>query len=236
MYILFLVLLIIIFAVLTRASVLMKNKHQNTVATEKMRCKRYCIIMTLLWSATAAVFVMSFFGGISLTDLGFRPISFNYSIWFTLPTFVLSGLALAVFTHKLISSLVSKKYQQKMEDQLAGVEGVADLLPRTKKEKGMWAFVSLSAGICEEIIYRGFLVFLLQAIFPEIPIFLIILIPSALFGLSHFYQGLQGIIGTGVLGALFLSLFLASGSLLLPIILHFIIDFSSTFSLSEKVK
>ena len=121
-----------------------------------------------------------------------------------------------------------------MEKQIIDVEGIGGLLPRTKKEKRLWSLISITAGTCEKIIYRGFLVFLLQTIFPGISIILIILITFAAFGIAHLYQGLQGIIGTGVMGVLFVSLFLVTGSLVLPMLLHFIIDFSSTFVLSEK--
>ena len=76
--------------------------------------------------------------------------------------------------------------------------------------------------------------FLLQAVFPGIPIFLIILITSALFGLSHIYQGLRGVIETGILGILSVSLFLVSGSLIFSMLLHFMADFSYTFILKDE--
>ena len=70
--------------------------------------------------------------------------------------------------------------------------------------------------------------------FPDISIFLIVWYQSILFGISHLYQGIQGVVMTAVVGALFMCLFLVTNSLILPIALHFFVDFSNTFLLSEK--
>ncbi|WP_169818043.1 CPBP family intramembrane glutamic endopeptidase [Caryophanon latum] len=43
-------------------------------------------------------------------------------------------------------------------------------------------------------------------------------------GLAHYYQGWKGILATGIAGYALFNIYIASGSLLLPIILHFIID------------
>ena len=113
-------------------------------------------------------------------------------------------------------------------------QGAIGVLPRTKKEKYLFSLLALSAGICEEIIFRGFLVFLVLAIFPSVPIYLVILISTLIFGIAHAYQGLQGVISTGLLAVMFMCLFLVTDCLIFPMLLHFIIDFSATFILSEK--
>jgi membrane protease YdiL (CAAX protease family) len=94
--------------------------------------------------------------------------------------------------------------------------------------------VALSAGVCEELIFRGFLLFLFRSIFPGIPIYLVVLIPTVVFGIGHLYQGLQGVIKTSIIGALFMCLYLATDSLILVMLLHFFMDFSATFLLSEE--
>ena len=159
-------------------------------------------------------------------------ISFNYNIWFTSITLALSGLVFAFFVYRLIGSLVSEKIREKLAAEVEASE--ATIIPRTKKEKRFWAIISFSAGTCEEIVFRGFLVFLLQAVFPDISIVVIMLATFVTFGLGHIYQGLQGVISTGILAVLFMSLFLVTGSLIFPMILHFILDLSQTFVLSEK--
>jgi membrane protease YdiL (CAAX protease family) len=52
----------------------------------------------------------------------------------------------------------------------------------------------------------------------------LVLVAAACFGLVHFYQGATGMIVTAIAGILFTFLYVQSGSLLLPILLHILID------------
>ena len=56
------------------------------------------------------------------------------------------------------------------------------------------------------------------------PIWGAMILSSVIFGLMHAYQGLAGVIRTAAIGLLLAGFFVASGSLLLSIILHVIID------------
>jgi membrane protease YdiL (CAAX protease family) len=49
-------------------------------------------------------------------------------------------------------------------------------------------------------------------------------VSSAIFGFCHIYQGWVGIVGTGVLGAVLMWMYLSTESLLLPIVIHALID------------
>jgi len=232
MYIVFLVLLLIIFATGSVLSVLRRKKPKAAIVTEKIRCKKYLKTTAHLWGLVIPIFIMCFIGDISLADIGFRPISFNYNIWFTVVTLIVSGLAFAYFIYELIAPLVSNNSK---EQNIGDSQGeFAAVLPRTKKEKWLFSLQTFSSAICEEIVFRGFLLFLLQAIFPYMPIYLIILIACVIFGVSHLYQGLQGIISTGLIAVLLICLFLVTDSLILAMLLHFVTDFSATFILSEE--
>jgi membrane protease YdiL (CAAX protease family) len=44
------------------------------------------------------------------------------------------------------------------------------------------------------------------------------------FGVAHAYQGRAGIVGTGLLGGGMAAMYLQTGSLLLPVVLHALID------------
>jgi hypothetical protein len=77
-------------------------------------------------------------------------------------------------------------------------------MPQTANEKCLWVFLALSAGICEEAIYRGYLQHQFAAIARNIPVG--IFLSAALFGVSHAYQCLRPalLIGFGglIVGAL----------------------------------
>lgn len=106
----------------------------------------------------------------------------------------------------------------------AAFDQVAYLLPRTAREKLLFAGVSVTAGITEELIYRGFLLRYLAAGPWGLSAAAALVVSSAVFGLAHAGQGAKGMLLTGVVGLLLGGLFLASGSLLLPMVLHTLID------------
>jgi uncharacterized protein len=96
--------------------------------------------------------------------------------------------------------------------------------PATRIERRWWVFVCVTAGICEETLFRGFLLHYLH-VFPwNLNLTLALLISSLIFGLNHLFQGIGGVVSTATAGLLFGLLFLLSGNLLLPIILHALVD------------
>lgn len=106
----------------------------------------------------------------------------------------------------------------------AAFDEIGYLLPRTTREKLLFAGVSVTAGVTEELIYRGFLMRYLAAGPWGLSAVAALAVSSLAFGVAHAGQGAKGMLLTGVLGLLMGGLFLASGSLLLPILLHTLID------------
>jgi membrane protease YdiL (CAAX protease family) len=98
------------------------------------------------------------------------------------------------------------------------------LLPRTRSERRLFALVGVTAGVCEEWLYRGFLLAVVGALAPGLPTVLLVLVAAAAFGLAHAYQGTSGMLTTGVLGGVLAAVYLSTGSLLLPVLLHAAID------------
>jgi membrane protease YdiL (CAAX protease family) len=98
------------------------------------------------------------------------------------------------------------------------------LLPRTVGERRLFTVVGLTAGICEEWLYRGFFLAVVAAVAGGLPAWALVLVAAVAFGLAHAYQGRAGIVLTGVLGGVMAALYLGTGSLLLPVLLHAAID------------
>lgn len=96
----------------------------------------------------------------------------------------------------------------------------------------MFVVVALTAGFCEEFLYRGWLLSITG--FALKSVWLGLLISSILFGFAHLYQGRTGIISTGVLGLVFGLIYLASGSLLPGQILHTLLDLNNGLAFSKK--
>ncbi len=74
------------------------------------------------------------------------------------------------------------------------------LFPHGGAEIALWIALSVTAGICEETIFRGYLQRQLMALTQSAPAG--ILISAAVFGAAHAYQGLRRVILLGLLGAM----------------------------------
>jgi membrane protease YdiL (CAAX protease family) len=97
------------------------------------------------------------------------------------------------------------------------------LIPVTTQERFFWAAVAISAGICEEVVFRGWPLSILHG---QVGLdgTALVLVAAALFGLAHAYQRITGVILTAIAGAFFCVLYVKTGSLLVPIVLHILID------------
>jgi uncharacterized protein len=104
------------------------------------------------------------------------------------------------------------------------VKSLDYFLPATSTERRWWAFIAITAGVCEETLYRGFLVHYLHASAFSLNLTVALLISSGLFGLVHLYGGVSGVVGSFVFGFLMGMLFLLTGNLLLPMIVHALLD------------
>lgn len=148
------------------------------------------------------------------------------NLWLFLPLSLL--LALAVYAQVFYISRVARTSEGR--DLLRqSMSGPLHMLPRTSRERAFWFLLSLTAGFCEELLYRGFMPAYLVRIFPGVPFFAAILIAAVLFGLGHIYQKLTGVLGTGIMGLLFGFLYFFTGSLYLSMILHALFDLRLLF-------
>jgi membrane protease YdiL (CAAX protease family) len=104
------------------------------------------------------------------------------------------------------------------------LKSLSFFLPATWAERRWWTTLSITAGFCEELLFRGFLLRYLHIYPATLSLTLALLIASVVFGVHHLYQGLPALFSTSVLGILFGLLFVLTGSLLLPMLLHVAMD------------
>ena len=96
------------------------------------------------------------------------------------------------------------------------------ILPQSATERLPFSALAITAGCCEEFLYRGFA----MAAFARagFPIWASVVVSSVLFGAAHLYQGRGGLIGTGILGLLFGAFRAYTGSLLPVAAWHAAVD------------
>jgi membrane protease YdiL (CAAX protease family) len=96
------------------------------------------------------------------------------------------------------------------------------LLPRTGRERLVFLGVALSAGIAEELVFRGFLIPALNAATDSL--WLSVALSSCAFGLIHSYQGASGALRATFLGLLLALPFVTTGSVLPGMAAHTALD------------
>lgn len=105
--------------------------------------------------------------------------------------------------------------------QRRSIENVVQFVPHTRGELRSFMGVSITAGIVEEIVYRGFVLWYLGL---YMPLWLAIAVSSLAFGLAHSYQGPSGAVRCGLVGLVFGIFYVMTGSIWLPIIGHILLD------------
>jgi membrane protease YdiL (CAAX protease family) len=96
------------------------------------------------------------------------------------------------------------------------------ILPQSTQERIPFLALAVTAGLCEEFLYRGFAIAALGR--AGLPAAAVIFLSALIFGLAHLYQGRSGLISTMVLGLLFGISRIAIGSLVPVIAWHTGVD------------
>ncbi len=94
------------------------------------------------------------------------------------------------------------------------------LWPETTTEYWLFVPFSLTSGVVEELLFRGFMLTYLTRIFPSIPIVPAILLAACFFSIGHFNQKLAGVLGNWVIGVALSVLYYSTDSLILCMLVH----------------
>jgi uncharacterized protein len=111
------------------------------------------------------------------------------------------------------------------QESVPTVGDIQALIPRNTAEVKLGALLAINAGVLEEIVFRVAMPAVLFGATGSAATAIVVSV--AVFGGLHAYQGVSGVIGTTVIGVLLLVLYIASGSILVPIIVHVLIDLRS---------
>lgn len=98
---------------------------------------------------------------------------------------------------------------------------LALIVPHNQRELRIFYAVSVTAGIVEELLWRGYLMWYLTQYFSVGTAAIIVTLG---FGLAHGYQGLRNIPKITLVGGAFTGLYLMTGSIWLSMFLHIAID------------
>jgi len=180
------------------------------------RTALYANMSVSLWVLAAIGFLVVKLDGDSLADVYVTPAvpplsAAGFAGWVAALT--LSGLALFVLSYRVAA--------------LAGLPSedpyLRRLMPRGTAES-LWVglVVSPSAGLCEEFLYRGFLLSRFHALLGSLTA--AILATSVVFGVAHAYQGRIGAARAGLIGLVLAVPLAFTGSLFAAMVAHSLID------------
>lgn len=179
------------------------------------KIKIYWTNSLVLWVGALLVIVVWLISERHLTSLGFRmPEAEAFPHWML----IIAGFLLFYFMDAAFSWTTDDDHP------------AAAILPANWKEfMHFGSVVSVSAGVCEEIVFRGFIITYALTVLEGQPYAQsITIVGSALvFGIVHAYQGWAALLKITLLSMLFAWLFILTKSLLLLIALHFMVDFCS---------
>lgn len=120
--------------------------------------------------------------------------------------------------HKIMAD---EELQQQLRQSLTNV---SPMLPATATELKAFYGLSVTAGVCEEILYRGYVLWYISEVTNVV---VGVLLSSLLFGLAHAYQGTRGMVQTGAVGLVLAITYVLSGTLWIPIAMHAFLDINS---------
>ena len=169
--------------------------------------------MIMLWSMVSAGVALWLFEARSWESLRFV-VPHGWRLWGA------GGLVLLlVITYARTATRIARS-KRATRIKMGGPD-VEKLSPHTRAELGFWVALSLSAGFCEEFIFRGYLIWVFQ---PVLGLWGAAAFSVVVFGVAHAYQGVKGILTTGFVGSLLTLVVLIAGSLWPAIALHALTD------------
>ncbi len=167
-----------------------------------------------LWGLGVLGLAVWIYLGRPIRNLGFAPPG-GWRFWISL------ALVLVFVSFLMNQFRWVRRDEGASQEAIRQLSTVQEYLPRTSAEFKHFVTLSLSAGAWEELLYRGYLIRYLDSM-SEISV--AVVASSIVFGFAHLCHGLSAATRAGALGLLFAGLFLFSGSLWLPIVLHAFID------------
>jgi membrane protease YdiL (CAAX protease family) len=178
------------------------------------RLSLYCSTIAFQWMATSVAAWRAWAHGLTASQLGLA-----------VPN-RLKLLVITVLGAVLIVTLqwLNLRRMGRSTSPLRGpLRALAErILPQSTMELIPFLALAVTAGLCEEFLYRGFAMAVLTR--SGLPTFAVVILSAILFGMAHLYQGRAGFVSTTLLGILLGVSRAALGSLVPVVAWHMGVD------------
>jgi membrane protease YdiL (CAAX protease family) len=184
------------------------------VVDTKEKLALYGTTIAFQWVLMGVVAWRAFARGLTSADLGFgHRVGWELVVWSVVGALLLG--AFQWFNLRRVGRMrgAIPDFMRKLAERV---------LPRGSVEFVPYCALAVTAGVCEEFLYRGFVMGGLNraGVYP----WAVVGISSVLFGLAHIYQGRSGVVGTTMMGLVFGIARLAFSSLLPVMVWHSAVD------------
>ncbi|NQZ07721.1 MAG: CPBP family intramembrane metalloprotease [Algicola sp.] len=191
------------------------KEKQMVINDPSKRIDVYRSTMLFLWVPTLILLTMVFSSELSMADIGLRW-QWNMANQIAVVAVILLGAYFVISLKQLNNDSEAKKTTLEQLDYIQWI------MPGNAKELRYFTYgVSVAAGVCEELLFRGYLLYVLGT---QMPIWLAVVLSSLAFGAGHIYQGPVHVLRTAILGAVMAGVYLVTDSIIIPIVLHTLID------------
>lgn len=188
--------------------------------TGRERIKMYLATIFFQWALTILVAWRAFARGMSPRELGLSSVT-SISV---LAVTVVGALLIFAAHWANVRRMAGSDHPNLRRLRALG----SRLFPRSRAEMALFVALSLTAGLCEEFLFRGFVMAALVR--AGLTTWAVVILSSAMFGLAHLYQGKGGSLGTGILGTLFALVRVGYQNLLPAVAWHSALDIAAGFA------
>lgn len=197
-------------------------RHLAAVAAGDLRARTRLYRRTVLeqWLLTAGAVILTGVAGREPATLGVvAPAGWRLWVGLLVP---LGYLVLALAQIRTLRAKPAALGQVR-----AQLQPLRPLLPHTPGEWQAFTPLAVTAGICEEVLFRGYLVWLLT---PWLGLYGAAGVSMLIFGLAHSYQGPSFALRAFLAGVVMGALALVTGSVLPGIVLHALVDLAGGYA------
>lgn len=184
----------------------------------RLRPRLWARAVTTQWLIAAGVLLQWVVTGRPFASLSLTP-AFGYGAGGIVLGLAIMALMLQPQRRALAAS---PEAVARLEARLAPV---ARLMPGSRAEWPRFVPLAITAGICEELLFRGFLLWMFAQVLPAW--WQAALAQAAVFGLAHAYQGVRGVFLTFAVGLFLTAVVWISGSLWPAMLVHALLDLNS---------
>lgn len=184
----------------------------------RLRPRLWLRAITTQWLLTAAVILQWVVQRRSFGSLSLVPV-----LGWGAGGVLLGVVVMAFMLHAQRRGLASTP--EVVERLSARLAPVKRLMPSSRAEWPGFVALAITAGVCEELLFRGFLLWLFSQFLPLW--WMAALAQAALFGIAHAYQGPRGVFLTFAVGVFLTGVMWISGSIWPAMLLHALLDLNS---------